>query len=199
MFIRKELVLSGMIFFAFVSYSEGSTLKSSFNPNYTTQEGDSLKNKNKKPAKADPAKTNTETVIGGKDGVVITSTGEASPFDNLKNDEVFVDETVVKREIVLEEEFKLWRIYVQKGRKMTEYRKVQVPFGTYCKRNELDITEEAFHQETKDLPEGEVKRFKRDDYEAKDRERIDAEIRERYEIKVVPMDSTAAPAPAPQK
>lgn len=160
-------------------------------------ESDSVKTKKKaRPAKKDVAPSPrkdtakaTSADENAKRGVIITTSGTEPSIENLKEDEIYVPATSVSREYVLEEDFKLWRIHVQKGRKTTTYRKVEVPFGTFYKKNQMDITEEFYNLETKDLPEGEVKRYMRDEFEAKERQRIEEELRNLYEIKTVPMDS----------
>jgi hypothetical protein len=194
---RKNIVQCGMILLGLVTINESSGFckeLSGDDPQIISFGSDSLSGKKKpyktKATKATKAKKDTakviETTVNADNGVVITNSG----IENLKDDEVFVEETHIKREFVLEEDFKLWRIYVQKGRKMTDYRKIEVPFGTFYKKNQMDITEEMYNLETKDLPEGETKRYKRDEYEAREREKINEEIRKHYEFKVIPADST---------
>lgn len=187
---RKRFVQRGMVILAFTSFSVGTGFEvqtiAPENPQIVTLKNDSLLSQNKRSAKKDTSKT-SETIADNATGVVITTSGNS--LENLADDEVFIEETKVKREFVLEEEFKLWRIYVSKGRKTIDYRKVEVPYGTYFKKNHMDITEEVYNLETKDLPEGETKRYKRDEYEAKERERINQEIMNHFQIRSIPLDS----------
>lgn len=192
----NNMVKCGMVVLAFASITTGFAS----NPgSFDSFDGRGLKNDSLVPKKGavknEVAKPDESTIVTPNSGVTITTSGSYS-METLKDDEVFIEKTHVKREIVLEEDFKLWRTYVQKGRKTTEYRKVETSYGTYFKKNQMDITEEGYLHETKDLPNGEIIRYKRDEYEAKERERIEEEIRKHFEIKTIPLDSlNQVPAP----
>lgn len=198
----RKIIVQALAVMSFVSVGNASDIKSISYPELKTDfiasGKDSTKTKGKSKGKDSNKKTEAKaTADANANGVTITqSAPEPHPLDNLKIDEVYVEPTQVKREIVLEEDFKLWRINVQKGRKVTEYRKVEVPFGIYYKKNDLDITEEVYNLETKDIPEGETKRYMRDEYEKKEKERIAEEIRQHFQIKTIPLDSISVPPPA---
>lgn len=126
---------------------------------------------------------NANDSLGG--GVRITTT-----VDDL--DELVPEQPlIVKKEIVVEPDYKFMKTIVHKGRKVTVYRMLEQDYGTYYKKNNMDITEELYLQETADLPEAETIRYSREEYEAMEKKRYEDELRKQLgEVRTIPLDST---------
>lgn len=76
--------------------------------------------------------------------------------------DVYYEELTVKRQFVEEENYKMLTTTIYKGTKIREYRKIEYSYGTFYKKNDVDITENLYLQGIEGLPESEITKVKKD-------------------------------------